>query len=95
MVGGNICNFLSFGSEIKKEDDKKEIISNCLPGWGEWGGTGLKPSKRKKKLFTIMHKTERKDKKKTDMVINEKANPNIRNHLVIKKLIYIIILDLL
>ena len=29
--------------------DKPKEIDLSLPGWGEWGGAGIKPSKKKKK----------------------------------------------
>lgn len=30
-----------------EEAAKPQPVSLVLPGWGEWGGTGLKPSARK------------------------------------------------
>lgn len=66
-----------------KEGNETELkISTALPGWGEWGGTGLVLSKRKRKRFTTVKLPPRKDKNKADIIINEDENPNVRNHLV-------------
>lgn len=32
-----------------EEAGKPQLVNLVLPGWGEWGGTGLKPSARKVK----------------------------------------------
>lgn len=32
-----------------EQDAKPQPVNLVLPGWGEWGGSGLKPSTRKKK----------------------------------------------
>ena len=60
-------------------------MSEELPGWGHWGGEGIVESERKKKKGFVKKSVKlpnRKDKKKPDMIINEKENPNIREHLV-------------
>jgi U3 small nucleolar RNA-associated protein 14 len=36
-----------------KRSSLSQDIDLTLPGWGEWGGGGLKPSKRKRKRFII------------------------------------------
>lgn len=32
-----------------EQDSKPKAINLVLPGWGEWGGTGLRPSAKKRK----------------------------------------------
>ncbi|KAK6628464.1 hypothetical protein RUM43_002279 [Polyplax serrata] len=72
-----------FEEAKNKEGNETELkISTALPGWGEWGGTGLVLSKRKRKRFTTVKLPPRKDKNKADIIINEDENPNVRNHLV-------------
>lgn len=69
-------------AEIDKE--KRKDINLTLPGWGSWGGTGIKPSKRKQKRFIIKFpkKFKRRDDSKGNVIINEKANKSIKPHLV-------------
>lgn len=40
-----------FRREKRKAEEagKPQPVNLVLPGWGEWGGTGLKPSARKVK----------------------------------------------
>lgn len=40
-----------FRREKRKAEEaaKPQPVNLVLPGWGEWGGTGLKPSTRKVK----------------------------------------------
>lgn len=57
------------------EDDKEEDIT--LLGWGEWAGTGLNSSKKRKfvkKIKGIVKKDKRKDKNLKNVIINEKVN---------------------
>lgn len=30
-----------------EQDSKPKAVNLVLPGWGEWGGSGLKPSAKK------------------------------------------------
>ena len=32
-----------------EEKDKPKDIDLSLPGWGEWGGAGVEPSKKKRR----------------------------------------------
>lgn len=34
-----------------EEASKPKAIDLVLPGWGEWGGVGLQPSKKKRKRY--------------------------------------------
>nr|XP_033800425.1 U3 small nucleolar RNA-associated protein 14 homolog A isoform X2 [Geotrypetes seraphini]XP_033800426.1 U3 small nucleolar RNA-associated protein 14 homolog A isoform X2 [Geotrypetes seraphini] len=55
---------------------KPKNIDLTLPGWGEWGGTGLKPSTKKRKRFLIRAAPgpPRKDSKLPNVIINEKRD---------------------
>ncbi len=69
--------------EDEFEMEKKQIIEEegdqeidvTLPGWGSWTGGGIKPSKKRfiKKIKGI-DANKRKDAKKKNVIINEKAN---------------------
>ncbi|KAF5291439.1 hypothetical protein FQR65_LT01750 [Abscondita terminalis] len=71
-------------SEIEKS--KPEDINLFLPGWGSWGGPGIKsaPKKRTNKRFIIKFPeiSKRKDENKGNLVINENSDANIKSHLV-------------
>ncbi|KAI5942430.1 U3 small nucleolar RNA-associated protein 14 homolog A isoform X1 [Manis javanica] len=66
------------------EASKPKDVDLTLPGWGEWGGVGLKPSAKKRLRFLI--KTPegplRKDKNLPNVIINEKRNIHSAAHQV-------------
>ncbi|CAH0564951.1 unnamed protein product [Brassicogethes aeneus] len=66
------------------EKDKPKDVDLSLPGWGNWGGTGIVPSKRKKKRFIIKApaKMPRRDDNKGSLIINENTNTKVKEHLV-------------
>lgn len=45
-----------FNREKHKAEEaaKPQPLNLVLPGWGEWGGTGLKPSNKKIKRYVWM-----------------------------------------
>lgn len=75
-----------FSKEKKEivEKEKPKDIDLTLPGWGSWGGTGVKPSKRKRKRFIIKAPpgNERKDKQMEHVIISEQKNTSIHKHKV-------------
>lgn len=71
---------------MKEQESKSTELGELvqtLPGWGSWGGTGLLPRKRKKprKMLNVPL-PPRKDQDKEDVIINEDANPKLKNHMV-------------
>ncbi|XP_067676071.1 U3 small nucleolar RNA-associated protein 14 homolog A-like [Haliotis asinina] len=64
--------------------DKPKSIDLTLPGWGEWGGTGLKPSRKKKKRFTLKgpDAAPRRDRDLGNVIISEKLDDAIAKHQV-------------
>ena len=74
------------------KEDKKRVVDGSvpadidltLPGWGEWGGSGLKVSKRKRKRFIIKAPPaeKRRDENKGNLIINEDKNTNMRKQQV-------------
>ncbi|XP_075980268.1 U3 small nucleolar RNA-associated protein 14 homolog A [Anticarsia gemmatalis] len=72
----------------EKEDEvnrnKLEDISLSLPGWGSWGGKGVKPQKRKRNRFIAKPapKMPRRDENKGDIIIREYKDPKLAAHKV-------------
>ncbi|XP_063904554.1 U3 small nucleolar RNA-associated protein 14 homolog A-like [Zophobas morio] len=66
------------------DKDKPKNINLTLPGWGSWGGTGVKVNKRKKRRFTLKapKKIPRKDDNKGFLIINESAQNKVKEHMV-------------
>ncbi|KAF6391007.1 UTP14A small subunit processome component [Rhinolophus ferrumequinum] len=66
------------------EASKPKDMDLTLPGWGEWGGVGLKPSAKKRRRFLIKapEGPPRKDKNLPNVIINEKRNIHAAAHQV-------------
>uniref|UniRef100_G1NWT3 UTP14A small subunit processome component n=1 Tax=Myotis lucifugus TaxID=59463 RepID=G1NWT3_MYOLU len=66
------------------EASKPKDVDLTLPGWGEWGGVGLKPSAKKRRRFLIKapEGPPRKDKNLPNVIINEKRNIQAAAHQV-------------
>ncbi|XP_069346255.1 U3 small nucleolar RNA-associated protein 14 homolog A-like isoform X2 [Eulemur rufifrons] len=66
------------------EASKPQDVDLMLPGWGEWGGVGLKPSAKKRCRFFIKvpEGPPRKDKNLPNAIINEKRNIHAAAHQV-------------
>lgn len=63
--------------QIEKQEiidkEKEKDVSLYLPGWGTWGGKGVKKEKRKAKKFVIKAKKKpRKDSNIGNVIISEK-----------------------
>ncbi|NXJ14518.1 UT14A protein, partial [Odontophorus gujanensis] len=75
-----------FNREKRKAEKaaKPQPLNLVLPGWGEWGGTGLKPSIRKRKRFLIKPAPAppRKDQHLPHVIINEQRNIHAAAHQV-------------
>ncbi|XP_039587184.1 U3 small nucleolar RNA-associated protein 14 homolog A isoform X3 [Passer montanus] len=75
-----------FRREKRKAEEavKPQPVNLVLPGWGEWGGTGLKPSTRKVKRFLIKPPPAppRKDQHLPHVIMSEKRNIHAAAHQV-------------
>ncbi|NXY62835.1 UT14A protein, partial [Callaeas wilsoni] len=75
-----------FHREKRKAEEaaKPQPVNLVLPGWGEWGGTGLKPSARKVKRFLIKPPLAppRKDQHLPHVIMSEKRNIHAAAHQV-------------
>ncbi|KAL9969211.1 hypothetical protein ACROYT_G021402 [Oculina patagonica] len=67
--------FVKEKSEIEDASKPKDIDLS-LPGWGSWAGAGIKPSEKKKKLFTKKADPAppRKDKDLSHVIISEEKS---------------------
>ncbi|TNN56350.1 U3 small nucleolar RNA-associated protein 14 A [Liparis tanakae] len=63
---------------------KPKAVDLTLPGWGEWGGTGLKPSRSKRRRFRTKAAPPplRKDQHLPSVIMSEKRNRSISLHQV-------------
>lgn len=71
----------------EKDDEKKkdiqENIDMTLPGWGSWGGTGIKKAtKNKRFLLKFPKELPRRDDNKDSVILYEDSNEKIKSHLV-------------
>ncbi|NXJ69378.1 UT14A protein, partial [Rostratula benghalensis] len=75
-----------FRREKRKAEEagKPQPVNLVLPGWGEWGGSGLKPSTKKKKRFLIKPPPAppRKDQHLPHVILSEKRNIYAAAHQV-------------
>ncbi|NXA98669.1 UT14A protein, partial [Melanocharis versteri] len=75
-----------FRREKRKAEEaaKPQPVNLVLPGWGEWGGTGLKPSAKKVKRFLIKAPPAppRKDQHLPHVIMSEKCNIHAAAHQV-------------
>ncbi|KFU94014.1 U3 small nucleolar RNA-associated protein 14 A, partial [Chaetura pelagica] len=67
-----------------EQEGKPKPVNLVLPGWGEWGGTGLKPSAKKVKRFLLKPPPAppRKDQHLPHVIISEKRNIYAAAHQV-------------
>ncbi|XP_059680581.1 U3 small nucleolar RNA-associated protein 14 homolog A [Gavia stellata] len=75
-----------FRREKRKAEQaaKPQPVNLVLPGWGEWGGTGLKPSAKKVKRFLLKPSPAppRKDQHLPHVIISERRNIHAAAHQV-------------
>ncbi|KAK3595231.1 hypothetical protein CHS0354_021548 [Potamilus streckersoni] len=67
-----------------RDQQKPKDINLTLPGWGDWGGEGIEPSKKKRKKFTIKAPPvpPRRDKNLGNVIISEAKDKAIASHQV-------------
>ncbi|NXG37912.1 UT14A protein, partial [Dromaius novaehollandiae] len=75
-----------FRREKRKAEQagKPQPVNLVLPGWGEWGGTGLRPSKKKMKRFLLKPPPAppRKDQHLPHVIMSEQRNIHAAAHQV-------------
>ncbi|XP_072035678.1 LOW QUALITY PROTEIN: U3 small nucleolar RNA-associated protein 14 homolog A-like [Amphiura filiformis] len=67
----------------KMDEDAPKDVDLTLPGWGDWGGHGVKPSKNKKRFIVKAPPAKpRKDDNLHHVIINEKRDKHVAMHQV-------------
>jgi len=66
------------------EANAPKDVDTFLPGWGSWGGTGIKVDERKKKRFLLKAPppVKRRDDNKEDVIVNYDKDKIIKQHQV-------------
>lgn len=69
-------------NDFEKEFDENETSKNIngsekLPGWGSWGGFGVKPKKERNEKVE-----DNKKKKKSRVIVSKLVNQKIQKHLI-------------
>ncbi|XP_006779727.2 PREDICTED: U3 small nucleolar RNA-associated protein 14 homolog A [Myotis davidii] len=74
FAGDDVIRDFLKEKRVTVEASKPKDVDLTLPGWGEWGGVGLKPSAKKRRRFLIKapEGPPRKDKNLPNVIINEK-----------------------
>lgn len=68
-----------FDKEYEDNEASQNVNENSkLPGWGSWGGFGVKPKKEKEKQ--VNEKTQKK--KKSRVIVSKVVNQKIQKHLI-------------
>lgn len=75
-----------FLKEKRRQEDvgRAKDVDLTLPGWGDWGGTGIKPSRGKRRRFLIRAPPAppRKDRGLPDVIISDKRSSSLSLHQV-------------
>ncbi|XP_019955307.2 U3 small nucleolar RNA-associated protein 14 homolog A [Paralichthys olivaceus] len=84
FAGDDVMSDFLLDKRNQEEAGRPKVVDLTLPGWGEWGGGGLKPSRNKRRKFRIKTALPppRKDKHLPSVIISEKRNSSISLHQV-------------
>ncbi|KAL0993969.1 hypothetical protein UPYG_G00116250 [Umbra pygmaea] len=78
FAGDDVVSDFLKDKEKQEEARKPKDLDLTLPGWGEWGGIGLKPSNRKRRfLVQAAEPTPRRDLKLPNVIFSEKRDSSI------------------
>ena len=61
------------------------ILDQCLPctvGWGTWGGEGVRPPKKARKVVKKIPERPRRDASIKNVIISENTDKKVIKHLV-------------
>lgn len=84
FAGDDVVSDFLKDKRAQEDAGKPKMVDLTLPGWGEWGGVGLQPSRGKRKRFRLRAQPppSRKDTKLPAVIISEKRNSAIGVHQV-------------
>uniref|UniRef100_A0A8D0G862 U3 small nucleolar RNA-associated protein 14 homolog A n=1 Tax=Sphenodon punctatus TaxID=8508 RepID=A0A8D0G862_SPHPU len=83
FVGDDVADFLREKRQTEQAT-APQTMDLVLPGWGEWGGVGLRPSARKRRRFLIKPKPgpPRKDGHLPHVILSDQCNVRAIAHQV-------------
>ncbi|KAI5615751.1 U3 small nucleolar RNA-associated protein 14-like A [Silurus asotus] len=84
FAGDDVISDFLKDKKKQEEAGQPKVVDLTLPGWGEWGGVGLKPSRNKRRKFRLKPPpaAPREDQKLPAVIISEKRNVSIALHQV-------------
>lgn len=85
FAGDDVISDFLKDKRTQENAAKPKVVDLTLPGWGEWGGTGLKPSRGKRRRFRVKEAPPprpRRDQNLPSVIITEKRNSAISLHQV-------------
>ena len=84
FAGDDVISDFLKDKRREEEAARPKVVDLTLPGWGEWGGQGLQPSKKKRKKFRqkTAPRAPRKDGRLPTVIISEKRDSAISMHQV-------------
>ncbi|XP_060944434.1 U3 small nucleolar RNA-associated protein 14 homolog A [Limanda limanda] len=84
FAGDDVMSDFLRDKRNQEDAGRPKVVDLTLPGWGEWGGGGLKPSRNKRRRFRIktVLPPPRKDQHLPSVIISEKRNSSISLHQV-------------
>ncbi|KAK3508978.1 hypothetical protein QTP70_015400 [Hemibagrus guttatus] len=84
FAGDDVISDFLKDKKKQEEAGQPKVVDLTLPGWGEWGGVGLKPSRYKRRKFRLKPPpaAPRKDQKLPAVIVSEKRNWSVALHQV-------------
>ncbi|KAK6316749.1 hypothetical protein J4Q44_G00121490 [Coregonus suidteri] len=84
FAGDDVISDFLKDKRKREEAGRPKVIDLTLPGWGEWEGLGLQPSRSKRKRFRVKvaPPPPRQDQKLPNIIISEKRDSSIAAHQV-------------
>ncbi|KAM3862201.1 U3 small nucleolar RNA-associated protein 14 homolog C [Diretmus argenteus] len=84
FAGDDVVSDFLKDKRKQEEAGKPKVVDLTLPGWGEWGGTGLKVSRNKRRKFRLKAEPPppRKDKHLPSVIMSEKRSSAVSIHQV-------------
>ncbi|XP_037542678.1 U3 small nucleolar RNA-associated protein 14 homolog A [Nematolebias whitei] len=84
FAGDDVVSDFIRDKRKQEEAGKPKVLDLTLPGWGEWGGLGIKPSTKKRRRFRtkMAPPPPRKDRLLPSVIISEKRTGSVGLHQV-------------
>lgn len=84
FAGDDVVSDFLKDKRKQEEVGRPKVVDLTLPGWGEWGGTGLQPSRKKRRRFRVKANPPslRKDRNLPTVIVSERQNGAVGLHQV-------------